>query len=366
MKKWYNVINEKGADKASVLIYDIIGGGFFEDGTNAKDFANTLLALEKDYKNIDIRINSPGGSVFEGLGIVNAILNSKSNIETYIDGIAYSMAAIIALSGKKVHIAKNGRLMLHNASLRAQGNAQDLRNEANNLEGYDSSLAMTVSAITGLTDAEVKAKFFNFKDNYFSSTEALQNKLVHEVIPINAEGVDNLVKLQDYQDVLAHYKTLDPAAFKMPETQNISNQNNKQMKFTALAALTAILEAKNTPAVADIAKAQVELTAENTGIVILDAEVHNTLVTAQTELAAATASVEVLTNVKALFPNAAEANFDLLTEIKNLQTEITALKSADGDRADRGEGGDQNDTKNKVTVTEQEDIDRMLKNAGLK
>ena len=79
MKKWYNVINEKGADTASILIYDIIGGGFFEDGTNAKEFAKTILDLEKEYKNINIRINSPGGSVFEGLGIVNAMYAVKTS-----------------------------------------------------------------------------------------------------------------------------------------------------------------------------------------------------------------------------------------------------------------------------------------------
>lgn len=331
MKKWYNVINTKGADKASILIYDIIGGGFFTDGTTAKDFANTLLELEKEYPNIDIRINSPGGSVFEGLGIVNAILNSKSNIETYIDGIAYSMAAIIALSGKKVHIAKNGRLMIHNASSRIQGNAQELRIEADNLDGYDASLAITVSTITGLSENEVKTKYFNFKDNYFNATQAIDQKLVHEVIPVNAEGVDNLVKLNEYKDVLAHYKTLDPAAFKMPEIENTpipKSQNEDDMKYIALAALVALFKEGKTPTNEQIAAAQSELTEANSGLVIITAAENKGFNDIKLKFDALNTSAA---SIIALFANGTDEKFNLLEEVKALQVKSDAYDKLDGD-----------------------------------
>lgn len=360
MKKWYNVINEKGADTASILIYDIIGGGFFEDGTNAKEFAKTILDLEKEYKNINIRINSPGGSVFEGLGIVNAILNSKANIETYIDGIAYSMAAIIALSGKKVHIAQNGRLMLHNASIRAQGNAADLRTEAENLDGYDSSLAITVSAITGLSVNDVKQKYFNFKDNYFNADQALQNKLVHEIVQVKAEGVDNILKINDYTEVLAYFKNLDPTAFQYPIIPNNQNQNN--MKFASLIALANLLEKGTTPTASDVAKAQVELSAEKTGFIIVNEEKYNNLVNSSNE---SNELYDVVKNIKALFPNNADDKFDVVAEIKNLQTEIETLKNADGDNIDRGAGGDDTKKQKPIQVTDEADIQRMLGLVGM-
>jgi len=318
MKKWYNVINEKGAEKATVLIYDIIGGSFFEAGTNAKDFANTLMQLEKEYKSIDIRINSPGGSVFEGLGIVNAILNSKSEIHTYIDGIAYSMAAIIALSGKKVHIAKNGRLMLHNASVRVAGNADNLREEAKNLDGYDNSLAITISAITSLSMEEVKKKYFNYKDNYFNAQEALANNLVHEVLEVNAEGIDNIIKIDEYNAVLAHYKTLDPAAFKMPE--NNYNNNNNNMKYIALSAVLATLNEGKTPTAEELTAVQNELSENKTGLVINEEE----------EITKLTASHKTLNLINALFANAQEVTFNLENEIKALQTKAADYDALDG------------------------------------
>ncbi len=332
-KKWYNVLNEVGADKATILIYDIIGGSFFEEGVTAKDFANTLLNLEKDYPSIDIRINSPGGSVFEGLAIVNAIQNSKSTIHTYIDGIAYSMAAIIALSSQKVHIAKNGRLMLHNASMRVSGNAQELRTAADNLDGYDESLLMTISAITGLTDDEVKTKYFNFKDNYFNATQARDNKLVHEILNINAEGVDNLIKIDEYKAVLDYYKELDPAAFKMPEAKVIPTPPTKQdnMKYVALAALVAIFKDGKTPTAVEITAAQAELTAENTGLVIVKAEDNKALNDTKKNFDELTTAL-----MAELFPNAtAEGKYNVVDEVKALKTKAVAYDALDGDEKTR-------------------------------
>ena len=334
-KNWYNVLNEKGAAKATILIYDIIGGGFFTDGTSAKDFATTLLALEKDYANIDIRINSPGGSVFEGLGIVNAMQFSKANIETYIDGIAYSMAAIIALSGKKVHIAKNGRLMLHNASVRIQGNAQQLREEATNLDGYDESLAITISNITGLTSEEVKTNFMNYKDNYFNATQAIENKLVHEITPTNAEGIENLIKITEYQDVLAYYKKLDPAAFKMPIEKAIippTNNNNDDMKYIALAALVAVFKEGKTPSKEELAAAQAELTAENTGLVFITAAENKALNDIKAKFEPLNTT---MTAVNACFTNSADEKFNLVDEIKALKTKADSYDKLDGDEKTR-------------------------------
>jgi ATP-dependent protease ClpP protease subunit len=82
--------------KARLDIYKPIGSSWFEDGIDAESFIKDLAKLEADNDEIDIHINSPGGSVFDGLPIYNAIVGSKQTINVTVDGIAASMAAFIA------------------------------------------------------------------------------------------------------------------------------------------------------------------------------------------------------------------------------------------------------------------------------
>lgn len=104
---------------ATMLIYKHIGNddemGYGVDGNQ---FANELLWLNEAYaeeiQTINVRINSVGGSVADGLSICSAILNSKIPVDTYIDGMAYSMAGVIAMCGRKKYMADFGTFMMHN------------------------------------------------------------------------------------------------------------------------------------------------------------------------------------------------------------------------------------------------------------
>ncbi len=124
---WYNIA-PKGETDAEISIYDSIGG--YE--INAKQFAEDLKGLDVD--TIHLRINSPGGSVIDGNAIFNALKRHSAKVITHIDGLAASMASVIAMAGDEVHMADNALLMIHNPWTVSMGDADDLRADADLLD----------------------------------------------------------------------------------------------------------------------------------------------------------------------------------------------------------------------------------------
>ncbi|MBU5386934.1 Clp protease ClpP, partial [Citrobacter cronae] len=96
MKTWYT-INAKAGGVATVTLYDEIGGF----GITARDFAEELSTLGR-VSQIDLHIHSPGGDVFEGLAIYNLLKNHPARIVVTVDGVAASMASVIAMAGDRV------------------------------------------------------------------------------------------------------------------------------------------------------------------------------------------------------------------------------------------------------------------------
>ena len=95
-----------------IFIYEDIGESFWGDGTTAKSFADDLKALGK-VRILNIFVNSPGGSVFVGLSIYNQLRRHTARKNVFIDGIAASIASVIAMAGDEINIAANGFMMIH-------------------------------------------------------------------------------------------------------------------------------------------------------------------------------------------------------------------------------------------------------------
>jgi ATP-dependent protease ClpP protease subunit len=93
--KGIRIINRAEKHSAEILIYEDIGEGFFTSGVTAQGFLKELRALG-DVGQLDIRINSNGGSVFDGVAIYNALRQHPANKTVHVDGIAASIASIIA------------------------------------------------------------------------------------------------------------------------------------------------------------------------------------------------------------------------------------------------------------------------------
>ncbi len=167
-------VNKLDNKTAEILLYGYIGS----DKVNAADFVAELKQLEANYSTIRLRINSGGGSIFEGIAIFNAIKQSDCNIEAYVDGLAASMASVIVLACKKIYMSKIARLMIHRPSGAAMGNPDQLRSTAEMLEGLESTLCEIYAERTGLTVEAVKAKYMGTSDSWVSADEALSAKLI--------------------------------------------------------------------------------------------------------------------------------------------------------------------------------------------
>ena len=152
MKKFFNII--PGEDACCILLYGDIGD--YDGNVRSGDIARELLEAEALSGRIDVRINSNGGEVYAGIAIFNALKNSKADITIYVDGIAASMASVIALCGKPVQMSRYARLMLHSVQGGCYGNKEEIRSLY--FDGKDHWLradeALALGLIDGIYDAD--------------------------------------------------------------------------------------------------------------------------------------------------------------------------------------------------------------------
>jgi len=146
---------------AEILLYGPIGSSFFEEGISDVDIAKSLN-LMKSIENIKVRVNSPGGDVFQGLAIYNSLLNHPAKINIEIDGGAISIASVIAMAGDTITMAESSLFMIHNPMTFAVGDAQELRKTADTMDKAKETLVnayltqsnLTKKAISNAMDAE--------------------------------------------------------------------------------------------------------------------------------------------------------------------------------------------------------------------
>lgn len=135
-KKFWEFKNQ-ATDEADLYMYLEIaswGGGYYAH--SAKSFKSELDALG-DIKTLNVYINSPGGDVFEGVAIYNMLKRHKATVNMHVDGLAASIASVIAMAGDTITIPSNAMLMIHNAWVYTGGNAKDLREAADMLDKVD-------------------------------------------------------------------------------------------------------------------------------------------------------------------------------------------------------------------------------------
>lgn len=242
-------MNKVDSNTAEVLLY-----GFIDNyDVSAGDFVKELRSLEKDYSTINVRINSGGGSVFEGFAIYNAIKQSKATINTYIDGLAASMASIIALAGSKVYMSQMARLMTHQPSSGSYGNSEDLRKNADLLDGLEKTMCAIYAAKTGKSMEDCKTAFLNGKDNWFDAQQAKDAGLVDELY--DADGVETPKETASIHNVWDGYQHQFAAKFTQTQNENMKIEISAASKaalgitgevtdFSALDVAIASLKAK--------------------------------------------------------------------------------------------------------------------------
>jgi ATP-dependent Clp protease protease subunit len=144
----FRVAAKAGQPKTGeVYIYEDVGASWF-GGVSAKDFALALAGLGA-VDQIDVRINSYGGDVFEGLAMYRNLVDHPAHVTTYIDGIAASIASVIAMAGNEIFIAEAGQIMIHNAWMVTLGDDQEHMTNAQRLKVISASIADIYVARTG-------------------------------------------------------------------------------------------------------------------------------------------------------------------------------------------------------------------------
>ena len=164
MQTWYTI--RARASGAEVLIYDEIGAY----GVSAKGFLAELGALPDD-ASIDLRLNSPGGSVFDAVAIYNALSRHAGTITVWIDGIAASAASYIAMAGDEIVMPENAFLMIHDPSGIVMGTAVDMREMAGTLDKIAASMTRGYAAKSGKPDTEIAALMA--AETWFDAKDAL-------------------------------------------------------------------------------------------------------------------------------------------------------------------------------------------------
>lgn len=158
-----------------LLLYGTIGDWW--DGLDAKTIVDELERLNPD--EITIRIHSQGGYVMEGLAIYNRLIASKARKTIHIDGLAASMASVIAMAGDRVVMPENSWLMIHKPHVMTGGNADDLRKQAELLDGLEGTLINIYATKTG-HDAEAIASMLA-DETWMNAQTALDLGFIDEI-----------------------------------------------------------------------------------------------------------------------------------------------------------------------------------------
>ncbi len=174
-----NYIINQSNNSAEILLYGFIGNW---QNNDSNKFISDFKKLEAAHNKINVRINSGGGDVFEGITIYNALKNSSAEIHIYIDGVAASMASVIALSGSKIFMSRYAQLMVHRVSGSANGDSDKMRETANLMDELEKSLLEIYSSKTGIDKDKIQSTWMQRgKDTWFNATDAVKQNLVDEI-----------------------------------------------------------------------------------------------------------------------------------------------------------------------------------------
>jgi ATP-dependent Clp endopeptidase proteolytic subunit ClpP len=195
-KDWFRIENSaEDVESTDIYVYDSIGGWF---GMYADEFIEALGQITTS--KINLRLNSPGGSVFEGIAIANAIRSHPANVTVYVDSLAASIASVIALSGDRVVMMPQSQFMVHNASGGEHGQASDLRKMADLLDKQSLNIAQAYATHTGRPLAEWQALME--AETWFTAEEAVEMGLADEVMPMRPDKEEASASAKPLADVM--------------------------------------------------------------------------------------------------------------------------------------------------------------------
>lgn len=176
---------------AEVLLYDPIDSWGGDWGVSAKEFVSGLSALGDDVTEIRLRINSPGGEVWEAVAMMNALRNHPARVVAVVDGLAASAASVLACAADETVMGRNTQLMIHDAWALCVGPAAVMRDTAERLDKLSDNLAQVYADKAGADVDDMRTAML--AETWYSPEEALAAGLVDSVEgvePSDGEGAD--------------------------------------------------------------------------------------------------------------------------------------------------------------------------------
>jgi len=183
-----SIVAAKGDDtKAEITIYADIGDDMWTNAVSATTFSKEMDKLPASVKEITLRLNSPGGSVFDGMTIYNRLKQSKAKITVRIDGLAASIASIIALAGDEIIMGEGSFIMIHKPWTGLYGNADELDHTARTLDQLEEQMLGIYSRKTKIDREELRTMLR--KEVWINAEDAVKNGWANKIeggLPIAA------------------------------------------------------------------------------------------------------------------------------------------------------------------------------------
>ena len=172
-------------DPNTVSIYDVIGEDWWTGGGfTAKRMAAALRSIGKN--DVTVKINSPGGDMFEGIAIYNLLRDHPAKVTVEVMGWAASAASIIAMAGDEIRMGLGTFMMVHNAWGVVIGNRHDMRDGATLFDGFDSAIADIYEARTGM-DRKAIVKLMD-AETFMGPSEAVENGFADSIDENNKQA----------------------------------------------------------------------------------------------------------------------------------------------------------------------------------
>lgn len=172
-------VRAKGERRAEMTVYGPVGEGIFTEGVKAEKVREDIKAMG-DVTDIDVFINSPGGNVWDGLAIANMLAAHPAQVHVHVEGLAASIASVIACAGDLITMGMGAQMMLHAPSGMFVGNADEMRKYADVLDQVENGMLDIYQARTGTSREDLAAILK--AETWFSGEEAVSAKLADTFI----------------------------------------------------------------------------------------------------------------------------------------------------------------------------------------
>lgn len=225
-KKRFWEFKNAASGAGELYIYgDIVSYQWDDSDTTAQSFKNALDALG-DINTLNVYINSPGGSVFQGQAIYTILKRHQAAVNVHVDGVAASIASVIAMAADKVLMPRNAMMMVHNPWTYAMGNAQDLRKQADDLDKIKESLVEAYLSKTGEHLSREKLAEIMDNETWLTAQECFDYGLCDEIVEAKEIAASaNTELLNMYKNVPESLKN----ALKKPENTPIPDEERQKM-----------------------------------------------------------------------------------------------------------------------------------------